>query len=82
MAAAAAMFEIKVNAIKWAIITRFFMKFGTQTKKNMLSSKITILECRLLFKSQKRKGTEKKQQKLIVKSDIFSKGQCCMSAKL
>jgi hypothetical protein len=42
--AAAAMFEIQVNAIKWAITIRFLMKIGTQTKKDMVSSKFTILE--------------------------------------
>jgi hypothetical protein len=43
--AAAAMFEIQVNAIKWAITTMISMKIGTQTKKNMLSSKITKRKC-------------------------------------
>jgi hypothetical protein len=38
--AAAAMLEIQLHAIKWAITTRFSMKFDTQTKKNMLSSKL------------------------------------------
>jgi hypothetical protein len=37
--AAAAMLEIQVHAIKWAITTRFLMKIGTQTKKNMLKFK-------------------------------------------
>jgi hypothetical protein len=47
------------------------MKFGTQTKTDMLSSKIT-----------KAKMYGKKQQKLFVKSDIVLKRQRCMSAKL
>jgi hypothetical protein len=42
--AAAAMLEIQVNAMKWAITTRFLMQIGTQTKKNMLSLKVTISE--------------------------------------
>jgi hypothetical protein len=42
--AAAAMLEIQVNAIKWAIIDQILMKFGTQTKTDMLSLKITKVE--------------------------------------
>jgi hypothetical protein len=42
--AAAAISEIQVNAINRAIANRFCCKFGTQTKKNMLSLKITIPE--------------------------------------
>jgi hypothetical protein len=42
--AAAAMLEIQVHAIKWAIIHPILMKFGTQTKTDMLSSKITKAE--------------------------------------
>jgi hypothetical protein len=42
--AAAAISEIQVNAIKWAITTRFSMQIGTQTKKNMLILKFTIPE--------------------------------------
>jgi hypothetical protein len=47
------------------------MKIGTQTKKNMLSSKVTKAE-----------AFGKKQQKLNVKNDIVIKCQRCMSAKL
>jgi hypothetical protein len=47
------------------------MKFGTQTKKEMLSSKITKAET-----------YGKKQQELNVKNDIDFKRQRCMSAKL
>jgi hypothetical protein len=39
--AAAAILEIEVRAIKWAITTDFD-EIGTQTKKNMLSLKVTI----------------------------------------
>jgi hypothetical protein len=42
--AAAAMLEIQVNAIKWAITAPILMQIGTQTKKNMLSSKFIIPE--------------------------------------
>jgi hypothetical protein len=42
--AAAAILLIEVNAVKWAITTATLMKFGTQTKKSMLSFKITIPE--------------------------------------
>jgi hypothetical protein len=42
--AAATMFEIQGNAIKWAITTPILMKIGTQTKKNMLP------EVRIIFK--------------------------------
>jgi hypothetical protein len=47
------------------------MKIGTQTKKNMLSSKVTKAE-----------AYGKKRQKLNVKNDIVSKRQRCMCAKL
>jgi hypothetical protein len=46
------------------------MKIGTQTKQNMLSSKVIKAE-----------AYSKKQQKLIVKNDIVLKRQRCMSAK-
>jgi hypothetical protein len=46
-------------------------KIGTETKKNMLSSKVTKAE-----------AYGKKQQKLNVKNDIALKRQRCMSAKL
>jgi hypothetical protein len=42
--AAAAMLEIQVNAIKWAIINPILMQIGTQTTKNMLSLEVTIPE--------------------------------------
>jgi hypothetical protein len=42
---------------------KFFKKIGTQTKKNMLSSKVTKAEA----------YGEKKQQKLNVKNDIVLK---------
>jgi hypothetical protein len=42
--AAAAMLEIKVQAIKLGNYHPISMKIGTQTKKNMLSSKFTIPE--------------------------------------
>jgi hypothetical protein len=42
--AAAAMFEIHVHAIKWTVNPPILMKIGAQTKKNMLSSKITKTE--------------------------------------
>jgi hypothetical protein len=48
------------------------MKFGTQTKTDMLSLKITKAEV----------YGKKKQQKLNVKNDIVLKRQRCMSAKL
>jgi hypothetical protein len=44
MAAAAAMFEIQINAIKSAFTTRFRLKIGTQTQKSMLSSNFTMPE--------------------------------------
>jgi hypothetical protein len=47
------------------------MKIGTQTKQNMLSSKVIKAE-----------AYGKKQQKLNVKNDIVLKRQRCMSAKL
>jgi hypothetical protein len=47
------------------------MKSGTQTKENMLSSKVIKAE-----------AYEKKQQKLNVKHDIALKRQRCMSAQL
>jgi hypothetical protein len=47
------------------------MKFGTQTKTGMLSSKVI-----------KAKAYATKQQKFNVKNDIVLKGQRCMSAKL
>jgi hypothetical protein len=47
------------------------MKIGTQTKKNMLSSKVTKAE-----------AYGKKQQKLNVENDIVLKRQRCTSAKL
>jgi hypothetical protein len=50
---------------------RTLMKIGTQTKQNMLSSKVIKAE-----------AYGKKQQKLIVKNDIVLKRQRCMSAKL
>jgi hypothetical protein len=42
--AAAAMLEIQMTAIKWAITTRFFMKIDIQTKKRMPSPEITKTE--------------------------------------
>jgi hypothetical protein len=42
--AAAAIFLIQMNAAKWAITFPILMKFDTQTKKNMLSSKVTKTE--------------------------------------
>jgi hypothetical protein len=42
--AAAAILEIEMRASTWALTTRFFMKIGTQTIKNMLSVKVTIAE--------------------------------------
>jgi hypothetical protein len=42
--AAAAMLEIQVRAIKWAITHPILTQIGTQTKKNMLSLKVTITE--------------------------------------
>jgi hypothetical protein len=60
--AAAAMLEIQVNAIKWAITTRantrlrpILMQIGTQTKKNMLSLKITVPEVRIKFQDGRRR---------------------------
>jgi hypothetical protein len=50
---------------------RTLMKIGTQTKQNMLSSKVIKAE-----------AYGKKQQNLNVKSDIVLKRQRCMSAKL
>jgi hypothetical protein len=50
---------------------RTFMKIGTQTNTDMLSSKVTKAE-----------AYGKKQQKLNVKNDIVLKRQRCMSAKL
>jgi hypothetical protein len=47
------------------------MKIGTQTKQNMLSSKVIKAE-----------AYGKKQQKLNVKNDIVLKRQRCMSGKL
>jgi hypothetical protein len=47
------------------------MKIGTQTKQNMLSSKVIKAE-----------AYGKKQKKLNVKNDIVLKRQRCMSAKL
>jgi hypothetical protein len=47
------------------------MNIGTQTKKNMLSSKVIKAE-----------AYGKKQQKVNVKIDIVLKRQRCMSAKL
>jgi hypothetical protein len=42
--ATAAMLEIEMRAIKWAITTPILMQIGTQTKKSMLSSKFIIPE--------------------------------------
>jgi hypothetical protein len=42
--AAAAMLEIQVTAVRWAITTRFLMKIGIWTKKSMPSSEITKTE--------------------------------------
>jgi hypothetical protein len=42
--AGGAMLEIQMHAIKWAFTTRILMKFGTQTKTDMLSLKITKAE--------------------------------------
>jgi hypothetical protein len=50
---------------------RTLMKIGTQTKTDMLSSKVIKAE-----------AYGKKQQKLNVKNDIVLKRQRCMSAKL
>jgi hypothetical protein len=36
--------KFKLRARKWAIISPFLMKFGTQTKTDMLSSTITKAE--------------------------------------
>jgi hypothetical protein len=47
------------------------MKIGTQTKQNMLSSKVIKAE-----------AYGKRQQKLNVKNDIVLKRQRCMRAKL
>jgi hypothetical protein len=47
------------------------MKIGTQTKKDVLSSKITKAE-----------AYGKKRRKLNVRNDIVLKRQRCMSAKL
>jgi hypothetical protein len=43
------MFEIQVYAIKWVITTRFRSKLVAQTKKNMLSSKMTKAEVQAEF---------------------------------
>jgi hypothetical protein len=40
--AAASMLEIQVNAIKMGNCHRILMQIGTQTKKHMLSLKVTI----------------------------------------
>jgi uncharacterized paraquat-inducible protein A len=47
--AAAAMLEIQVHAIKWAITTRFRSKLVHKLKKRMLSSKITEAEVQVKF---------------------------------
>jgi hypothetical protein len=49
-----------------------FMKFGTQTKQNMLSSEVIKAEA----------YGKKNSKKLYVKNDIVLKRQRCMSAKL
>jgi hypothetical protein len=42
--AAAGISKIQVNATKWAICHPILMKFGTQTKTDMLSVKTTKAE--------------------------------------
>jgi hypothetical protein len=52
--AAATNLEIEVRAIKWAITTRILMKFDTQTKKSILSSKVTKAEATDRFQDGRR----------------------------
>jgi hypothetical protein len=47
--AAAAILEIQLNAIKWAITNPNVMKIGVQTKKSMLSSEVTKTEALVKF---------------------------------
>jgi hypothetical protein len=57
---------------KMGIYHPILLKIGTQTKKNMLTSKVTKAEA----------YGKKKTAKINVKNDIVLKRQCCMSAKL
>jgi hypothetical protein len=52
--AAVAILESQVRAIKWAIIAPISMKFGTQTKTDMLSSKITKAEVYKMAKKSRK----------------------------
>jgi hypothetical protein len=53
--AAAAMLEIQVHAIKWAVYHPILLKFDTQTKTDMLSSKITKAEVWTNFQDGRRR---------------------------
>jgi hypothetical protein len=54
--AAAAMLEIQVRAIKWAINYHpILTQIGTQTKKSKLSLKVTIPEVAIKFQDGRRR---------------------------
>jgi hypothetical protein len=53
--AAAAILEIQVRAIKWAITNPILMQIGIQTKKSMPSSEITKPEALVKFQDGRRR---------------------------